>query len=107
MAGQPEARGIGVADQIAAAREASERESVLGRDAHRERGRRRHRDQHARAGHQRFLVDWGRKYWHGLQTVGATQVYTNRGIGTIGLPVRLGSKPEITQITLQLESKTS
>ena len=54
-----------------------------------------------------FLPDWGRKYWHGLQTVGTTQVYTNRGIGTIGLPVRLGSKPEITEITLQLVSLSS
>lgn len=49
-----------------------------------------------------ILPDMGRKYWRGLHTVGHTQVYTNRGIGTIGLPVRFGSLPEITEITLQL-----
>jgi predicted MPP superfamily phosphohydrolase len=31
----------------------------------------------------------------------ASRIYVNRGLGTIGAPVRLGVPPEITQITLR------
>ncbi|HEX8372301.1 MAG TPA: metallophosphoesterase [Chthoniobacterales bacterium] len=47
-----------------------------------------------------ILPAWGKKYWKGLYTVNRTQLYTNRGIGTTGAPVRFGSLPEITEITL-------
>ncbi len=47
-----------------------------------------------------MLPIWGRKYWKGLYRVGAAQVYTNRGIGCTGLPVRFGSMPEITLLEL-------
>jgi predicted MPP superfamily phosphohydrolase len=47
-----------------------------------------------------ILPDWGKKYWKGLRQLKQTQLYTNRGIGTIGVPMRVGSLPEITQITL-------
>ncbi|MEO7932648.1 MAG: metallophosphoesterase [Chthoniobacterales bacterium] len=46
------------------------------------------------------LPDWGKKYWKGLRQLKQTQLYTNRGIGTIGVPMRVGSLPEITEITL-------
>jgi predicted MPP superfamily phosphohydrolase len=31
----------------------------------------------------------------------ASTIYVNRGLGTIGVPIRLGVPPEITQITLR------
>ena len=37
----------------------------------------------------------------GIQQVPASALYVNRGLGTIGAPVRLGVPPEITQITLR------
>jgi hypothetical protein len=40
------------------------------------------------------------KYPWGLRRVGEMQVYTNRGIGVIGPPVRLGCRPEVTLLTL-------
>src|SRR5579872_2310262 len=36
-----------------------------------------------------------------LQRFPASSIYVNRGLGTIGAPVRLGVPPEITQITLR------
>jgi uncharacterized protein len=47
-----------------------------------------------------LLPAWGKKYWRGLHTVNKTQLYTNRGIGTIFVPARIGSTPEITELTL-------
>jgi len=41
-----------------------------------------------------------RKYARGLYKVNETWLYVNRGIGTIGLPVRFNARPEITEITL-------
>jgi predicted MPP superfamily phosphohydrolase len=46
------------------------------------------------------LPIWGRKYPKGLFQVGAVQLYVNRGIGCIGVPVRFSCPPEITEITL-------
>lgn len=40
------------------------------------------------------------KYWSGLYKVGTQQIYVNRGIGYIGLPMFIGVKPEITVIEL-------
>jgi len=37
----------------------------------------------------------------GLYKNGKHQIYVNRGIGTVGPPLRIGVKPEITEITLK------
>ncbi len=51
------------------------------------------------------LPPLGRVYVQGHFQVGTSQLYVNRGIGTVGLPLRLNCLPEITEITLQpLES---
>lgn len=42
----------------------------------------------------------GRKYVQGLYQVNGSWVYTSRGIGTTGLPIRRNCAPEITHITL-------
>lgn len=41
------------------------------------------------------------KYPRGLYQVGDMALYTNRGLGTVGPPVRLFSRPEITVFTLR------
>ena len=41
-----------------------------------------------------------RRYPRGLYRVGNLQLYTNRGVGTILVPMRLGSPPEVTLFTL-------
>jgi predicted MPP superfamily phosphohydrolase len=46
------------------------------------------------------LPAMGRKYPHGLYKVGDMALYTNRGIGMVGLPVRFFARPEITVLTL-------
>ena len=43
----------------------------------------------------------GRKYVAGLVRASGTQVYVNRGIGAIGLPVRFLCRPEVTLIVLE------
>jgi predicted MPP superfamily phosphohydrolase len=47
-----------------------------------------------------FLPPLGRIYVEGLFRLGNTQLYVNRGIGAVGIPVRLNCRPEITQFTL-------
>lgn len=47
------------------------------------------------------LPPMGRKYPAGLYQVGEMALYTNRGIGMVGLPVRFLARPEITVLTLQ------
>ena len=42
----------------------------------------------------------GKKYELGLYRVEDMWVYTNRGVGVIGPPVRINCRPEITEITL-------
>lgn len=42
-----------------------------------------------------------RKYIAGLFKVGSLTLYVNRGLGTIGLPIRFDCPPEITLITLR------
>ena len=37
----------------------------------------------------------------GIQQLATSTIYVNRGLGTIGAPVRLGVPPEITLITLR------
>jgi predicted MPP superfamily phosphohydrolase len=48
-----------------------------------------------------YLPDLARKYIYGLHQIGALTLYTNPGVGTVGLPVRFNCPPEITLITLQ------
>jgi hypothetical protein len=43
---------------------------------------------------------YGQKYLHGLVKAPHTQVYVSRGLGMSMIPARLGSRPEITVITL-------
>lgn len=40
------------------------------------------------------------KYPRGLNRVGEMQVYTNRGLGVVGLPLRYNCPPEVTHLTL-------
>ncbi|WP_446744324.1 metallophosphoesterase [Silvibacterium acidisoli] len=47
-----------------------------------------------------FLPSMGQVYVEGVYQMGATQLYVNRGIGTVNLPFRLNCPPEITHITL-------
>lgn len=46
------------------------------------------------------LPPYGQVYVEGLFRHGPTQLYVNRGIGTVGLPFRLFCPPEITVFTL-------
>ena len=43
----------------------------------------------------------GRKYPIGLRTLGRMKLYTNIGLGTIGVPMRIGATPEVTLFTLR------
>jgi hypothetical protein len=51
--------------------------------------------------HPLWLPPLGRKYYRGYYRVGGLQLYTNEGIGTIGLPFRLCPPPEVTLVTLR------
>lgn len=52
------------------------------------------------------LPPLGRLYPMGLYRIGDVTLYTNVGIGTVVLPVRLNCPPEITLITLRTVEKT-
>ncbi|MFZ3071858.1 MAG: metallophosphoesterase [Thermodesulfobacteriota bacterium] len=43
----------------------------------------------------------GQKFTGGLVDLGHTRVYVSRGVGVVGLPVRVNCPPEITLITLE------
>lgn len=43
----------------------------------------------------------GKKYLAGHYKVGDLELYVNRGIGCVGLPLRIGAPPEVTEITLR------
>jgi hypothetical protein len=45
----------------------------------------------------------GRKYVQGLYRVNQSWVYTSRGIGSTGIPLRRNCSPEITHLTLVKE----
>ena len=47
------------------------------------------------------LPQGGKKYFAGLDRVEDTVTYTNRGLGMTNLPMRIGSRPEITVFTLR------
>ena len=48
-----------------------------------------------------YLPDLGQKYVWGLYKIGGLTLYTNPGIGTVRIPVRLNCPPEITLLTLR------
>jgi hypothetical protein len=65
---------------------------------------------HSHGGQVRFPLlgalhtpEGGRKYVEGLFRIGGMQLYVNRGIGTVGLPIRLNCPPEITLFRLTRE----
>jgi predicted MPP superfamily phosphohydrolase len=43
----------------------------------------------------------GKKYPYGTYRIGDMWLHTSRGLGTTGLPVRVGSVPEVTEIVLR------
>lgn len=49
----------------------------------------------------------GKKYFVGLNKVEDTLSYTNRGLGMTSLPLRIGSRPEITVFTLHPATEVS
>lgn len=44
---------------------------------------------------------YGQKYLHGVCPAPCTTVYVSRGLGCTSVPVRLGSRPELTLVTLR------
>jgi uncharacterized protein len=48
-----------------------------------------------------YLPGLAKKYVMGLHQVGRLTLYTNVGIGTVGVPVRLNCRPEVTLLTLR------
>lgn len=48
-----------------------------------------------------LLPRFGQKYDMGLYRVNEMWLYTTRGVGVIGVPIRLNCRPEITEITLR------
>ena len=46
------------------------------------------------------LPKLGKKYVHGLRRVNESWLYTNRGIGMVGMPVRFSCPPEVTELIL-------
>ena len=50
------------------------------------------------------LPDGGQKYPCGLYQIHNMKLYTNRGLGTINVPIRFCSRPEITVFTLRSPS---
>jgi uncharacterized protein len=47
------------------------------------------------------------KQWAGLYSAGDQHLYVNRGLGTVGPPMRIGIPPEITLITLKKANNTA
>jgi predicted MPP superfamily phosphohydrolase len=48
-----------------------------------------------------FLPELAQKYVWGLYKIGGLTLYTNPGLGTVGVPVRWNCPPEITLLTLR------
>jgi uncharacterized protein len=46
------------------------------------------------------LADFSTRYTKGLYTEAASSIYVNSGLGTIGMPIRLGAPAEVTLIRL-------
>ncbi len=47
-----------------------------------------------------LLPPWGQLYDRGLYRIENAQIYTTRGIGMVGVPIRFNCPPEVTCITL-------
>jgi uncharacterized protein len=47
-----------------------------------------------------YLPELAKKYFLGFYQIGPLALYTNAGLGTVGVPVRLNCPPEITLLTL-------
>ncbi len=54
-----------------------------------------------------YLPPLARKYPIGFRRVGALPLYTNRGVGVIGLPFRFMCRPELTVFTLNPKSRST
>lgn len=52
-----------------------------------------------------YLPEMAKKYVWGSYQVGALNLYTNAGLGTVTVPVRLNCPPEITLLTLHHSAK--
>ena len=53
-----------------------------------------------------FLPRFGRIYVEGMFRLGNTQMYVNRGIGAVGIPVRLNCRPALRCLIVRfLESQ--
>jgi predicted MPP superfamily phosphohydrolase len=48
-----------------------------------------------------YLPDLAQKYFLGLYNIGRLTLYTNSGLGTIGIPVRLNCPPEVTLLRIR------
>jgi len=48
-----------------------------------------------------YLPDLARKYIRGLYKIGQLTLYTNPGLGTVEVPVRLNCPPEVTLLTIR------
>ncbi len=46
-------------------------------------------------------ASWRYQEWGGLYHEGSQSLYVNTGIGTVGFPIRIGLKPEVTLLTLK------
>lgn len=53
------------------------------------------------------LPPGGKKYVEGFFRFNRMQLYVNRGVGTVGLPVRFNCSPEITLFTLENDEKAA
>jgi predicted MPP superfamily phosphohydrolase len=53
-----------------------------------------------------FLPEMAEKYFLGLYQIGPLTLYTNAGLGTVTVPVRLNCPPEITLLTLRRLEKS-
>lgn len=51
--------------------------------------------------HPLWLPPLAKKYYRGYYRIGDLQLYTNRGIGTVALPLRFCASPEVTLVTLR------
>jgi predicted MPP superfamily phosphohydrolase len=49
---------------------------------------------------------WRYQEWGGLYREGTQFLYVNTGLGTVGFPVRIGLKPEVTLLTLRYRPET-
>jgi predicted MPP superfamily phosphohydrolase len=54
-----------------------------------------------------YLPEFARKYPRGFHRIGPLTLYTNIGLGTVRLPIRLNCPPEITLFTLRSTGSVS